>query len=73
MKLYYAPQCLLAGFALRETGLPFEIYKLNAATKITASGEDFMRLNPKGYVPSAPRNRRLSRNWHVWAAALGRQ
>lgn len=54
MKLYYVPGvCSLAShIALHEAALPFEIDRLNPATKITAGGDDFMQVNPKGYVPT---------------------
>lgn len=54
MKLYYAPgACSLADhIALCETELPFEIEQVDLRQKRTASGEDFLAINPKGYVPA---------------------
>ena len=54
MKLYYSPgACSLAShIALYETGLPFETDRIIKTSKMTTGGEDFMQINPKGYVPA---------------------
>jgi len=54
MKLYYAPgACSLADhIALLEAGAKFEAEAVDIHTKKTASGEDFLTINPKGYVPA---------------------
>lgn len=54
MKLYFSPgACSLSPhIILREAGMTFDIEKVNMANKQTASGADFMKVNPKGYVPA---------------------
>ena len=54
MRLYYAVgACSLADhIALLEAGATFEIEAVDIKTKRTASGEDFLTINPKGYVPA---------------------
>ncbi|MDI4637162.1 MULTISPECIES: glutathione transferase GstA [Halomonadaceae] len=52
MKLYYAPNtCSLSPhIVLRELGLPFELVRVDNRHKTTETGEDFLAINPKGYV-----------------------
>jgi glutathione S-transferase len=54
MKLFYFPgACSLAAhIALREVGVAFTLEKVDLDTKRTQSGEDFLQVNPKGYVPA---------------------
>lgn len=53
MKLYYTPgACSLAvHIALREAGQPPQLIRVDLAKRRTENGEDFDRLNPRGYVP----------------------
>src|SRR4051812_25686803 len=54
MKLFYSPgACSLAArIALHEAGVEFQSEKVDLKTKTTASGQEFIGINPKGYVPA---------------------
>ena len=54
MKLYYSPgACSLSPhIALREAGLPFDLVKVDAKSKLMADNRDFRVVNPFGYVPA---------------------
>ncbi len=54
LKLFYSPgACSLAPhIALRESGLLFELEKVDLANRRTASGGDYLSINSKGYVPA---------------------
>ncbi|HYD61450.1 MAG TPA: glutathione transferase GstA [Noviherbaspirillum sp.] len=54
MKLYFSTgACSLSPhIVLREIGAPFELERVNLATKKTESGGDYLEVNPKGYVPA---------------------
>lgn len=54
MKLFYSPgACSLSThIILREAGYPFDLVKVDLASKKTADGADFREVNPKGYVPA---------------------
>lgn len=54
MKLYFSPgACSLADhIALHEAGLAFEHEKVDLKAKKTENGQDFLTINPKGYVPA---------------------
>ena len=53
MKLYYSPgACPLSPhIVLCELGLPHQLVKVDLKTHLTEGGVDFIKINPKGYVP----------------------
>ncbi len=54
MKLYFAPgACSLSPhIALAESGLVYDIEKVDLRAKTTKSGQDYRQINPKGSVPA---------------------
>ena len=54
MKLYLTPgACSLADhIALTEAGIDVETIKVDLRTRRTEYGDDFVSINPKGYVPA---------------------
>ncbi len=54
MKLYYAPgACSLSPHIVAsEAGIEIQLEKVDLKAKKTESGEDFYKVNPKGYVPA---------------------
>ena len=54
MKLFFAPgACSLAAHILvEETALPCTLVKVDLASHKTEHGDDYTKINPKGYVPA---------------------
>ncbi|MGA9525051.1 MAG: glutathione transferase GstA [Myxococcaceae bacterium] len=54
MKLYFAPgACSFAPhIALRESGLEFDLERVDLRTHVTENGANYYDINPKGYVPA---------------------
>jgi glutathione S-transferase len=53
MKLYYSPNAssLAPHIALQTSGLKYDLVKVDLVTKRTELNEDYLAINPKGYVP----------------------
>ena len=54
MRLYAAPNaCSISPhITLRELGLSFELERVDLRTKVTGTGQNYLAINPKGYVPA---------------------
>jgi glutathione S-transferase len=54
MKLYYSPAaCSLSPHIVAtEAGIPIELEKVDLASHKTEGGQDYLAINPKGYVPA---------------------
>lgn len=54
MKLFYSTgsSSLLPHIVLHESGLPFELVKVDEHTKTMTGGGDYRSVNPLGYVPA---------------------
>lgn len=54
MKLYFAPgACSLAPhIVLLETQIPFDLERVHLSSRTTASGRNYLEINPHGYVPT---------------------
>jgi len=54
IKLFYTPgACSLSPhIALREAGLAFDLVQVDLAAKKTEHGDNYLTINPKGYVPA---------------------
>ncbi len=54
MKLFFkAGSCSLSPhIVLKESGLAFETESVDLKSKVTASGANYLEINPKGYVPA---------------------